>query len=208
MTRTSARSPGRRLVNACHRVREESATLAFLACHPREIRRLPQWRPQRNAATMALRSPWWPYDAVAWVAASLPERPRVFEYGGGGSTLWLEDHGATVTAVEHDEAWHRQLAGQVTPGVTLLYRPPAAAGAVTSAIAGGYFDAYAAAVDGEPDGSLDLVIIDGRARVECARRAMPKVKPGGLLLLDDADRARYRRPPGCWPGGSGGTSPA
>ena len=53
-------------------------------------------------------------------------------------------------------------------------------------------DAYAAAIDGEPDASLDLVIIDGRARIECARRAMPKVRPGGLLLFDDTDSARLR----------------
>ena len=47
------------------------------------------------------------------------------------------------------------------------------------------------AICDEPDASLDLVVVDGRARVECARRAMPKVKPGGLLLLDDTSRERY-----------------
>jgi hypothetical protein len=141
---------------------------------------------------MALRTPWWPYDAIAWVASALPPHPRVFEYGGGGSTLWLEDRGATVTVVEHDEQWHGQLAGQLAPGTVLLFRPPDATGTMASAAAPGYFDGYVAAIDGQPDGSLDLVIVDGRARVECARRAMPKVRPGGLLLLDDTDRPGYR----------------
>jgi hypothetical protein len=43
------------------------------------------------------------------------------------------------------------------------------------------------------DASLDLVIVDGRARVACGLAAMAKVKPGGMLLLDDSDRPRYAR---------------
>lgn len=166
--------------------------LGFIAAHPREITRLPRWLRERDAATMALRSPWWPYDAVAWVASALPPRPRVFEYGGGGSTLWLHDRGAQVTVAEHDAGWHAQLAAALPTGVRVLLVPPQPAGSITSAVEPGFFDDYAAAADGEPDGSLDLVIVDGRARVDCALRAMPKVKPGGLLLLDDTDRPRYR----------------
>jgi hypothetical protein len=177
---------------AWDRSRQESAALGFIALHPRELAKVPRWLRERNAATMALRAPWWPYDAVAWVVSVLSPEPQVFEYGGGGSTLWLEDRGAMVTVAEHDEAWHAQLADQVAAGTTVLFRPPSASGTVTSAAAAGYFDNYVATIDGRPDESLDLVIVDGRARVECVRHAMPKVRPGGLLLLDDADRARYR----------------
>jgi hypothetical protein len=139
-----------------------------------------------------LRSPFWPYSAIEWLAEALPPKARAFEYGGGGSTLWLEDRGTILTVTEHDEEWHRKLADGLAPGTTLLFRPPAPVGSITSAVLPGYFDDYAAAIDDQPDGSLDLVIVDGRARVECVRRSMPKVKPGGLLLFDDADRGRYR----------------
>jgi Methyltransferase domain len=166
--------------------------LAYILRHPQELARHPQWIRQRTAATMALRMPWWPYDAVTWVAAHLPPQARVFEYGGGGSTLWLQDRGAAVTAVEHDKQWHWQLAEQFPTGRELLFRPPGTSGTVTSAMAPGFFDAYVAAIDDQPDGSQDLVIVDGRARVESVRHAMPKVKPGGLLLLDDTDRASYQ----------------
>jgi hypothetical protein len=174
------------------RGRQDFATLMFLARHPHELARVSRWLRERDAVTMTLRVPWWPYDATAWVASVLPPQPLVFEYGGGGSTLWLEDRGATITVAEHDEVWHRQLAAQLSPRTVLLPRPPTAIGSVVSAVTPGYFDDYVAAIDGQADGSLDLVIVDGRARVECACRAMPKVKPGGLLLLDDTDRARYR----------------
>lgn len=177
---------------AYDRGRDEFAAFGFVARHPREIARLPRWFRERNAATITLRAPWWPYDAITWVASALPARPRVFEYGGGGSTLWLEDRSATVTVVEHDGQWQKRLAAQLSPTATLLFRPPTAAGTIPSAAASGYFDHYVAAIDEQLDDSLDLVIVDGRARVACVRRALPKVKPGGLLVLDDTDRARYR----------------
>jgi Methyltransferase domain len=171
---------------------ENLSALRYVARHPQELIRHPQWLRQRKMVTIALRVPWWPYDAVTWMATSLPRQARVFEYGGGGSTLWLEDLGATVIAVEHDEHWHARLVGKIRPTTRLLFRPAEASGAVTSTAAPGYFDTYVAAIDVEPDGSFDLVVVDGRARVECARHAMPKLKPGGLLLLDDTDRTRYR----------------
>ena len=47
-----------------------------------------------------------------------------------------------------------------------------------------------------PDASFDLVVIDfleapGAQRPDAVRAAMPKVRPGGYLLLDDSDRPAY-----------------
>lgn len=178
-------------VRAYGRSQQEIAALGFMAAHPREIARLPRWLRERGASTMALRSPWWPYDAVSWVARILPPEAQVFEYGGGGSTLWLHDRGARITVAEHHTGWYRHLTEALPSAVKVLLVPPQAAGSVTSAVEPGFFDDYVAAIDGQPEGALDLVITDGRARVDCVRRAMPKVKPGGLLLLDDTERARY-----------------
>ena len=41
------------------------------------------------------------------------------------------------------------------------------------------------------DNSLDLVLVDGRHRVECIRASMPKVKKNGYIILDDSDRTDY-----------------
>ena len=38
-----------------------------------------------------------------------------------------------------------------------------------------------------PDASLDLFVVDGWYRLICARAALPKLKPGGLLLIDNTD---------------------
>jgi hypothetical protein len=172
------------------RIRFELA--GFLCRHPQELRRLPYWLPERKLSLMSIRRPWWPYDATAWVAAHLPADAKVFEYGGGGSTLWLQDQGANVTVVEHHSEWVGKLATALAPGTRILQPAILGSGTVTSGRETGFFDEYAAAISAEPDASLDLVIVDGRARVECVRSAIPKVKPGGLLLLDDTRVPRYR----------------
>ena len=97
-----------------------------------------------------------------------------------------------MTVVEHDERWYRQLQDAVLPGTRLVYRGTGPTGTVSSEVTPGFFDDYAAAINDEPDGSLDLVIVDGRARVDCVRSAIPKVRRGGFLLLDDTGRARYQ----------------
>jgi len=183
---------GERAALAYGHAYENCLALAWIATHPRELAQHPEWLRQRTAATIALRAPWWPYDAVAWVAANLPPTPRAFEFGSGGSTLWLEDFGADVTSVEDNAHWHKQLAGALGPGTRLLFHPPQQSGVVSDGFGPDFFDSYAAEIDGEPDASLDLVIVDGRARIQCARRAMTKVKPDGLLLFDDTNFAEFR----------------
>ena len=90
---------GQLAVRAYGRSRPLITALTFIALHPREITRLPRWLRERGAATMKLRSPWWPYDAISWVAVNLPMGARVFEYGGGGSTLWLSDWRSSLPSI-------------------------------------------------------------------------------------------------------------
>ncbi|MGF1661138.1 MAG: class I SAM-dependent methyltransferase [Kineosporiaceae bacterium] len=155
---------------------------------------------------VAMDLPWWTYEAIEVVEKFLADRggrARVFEYGSGASTVWLARRSASVDAVEHHDGW----AGRVrellaaAPGVTAdvsLHVPEVPATdrpAVPSASPGASgldFSEYVATVDtvgGEP---FDLVLVDGRAREESLRRAAHRVRDDGLLLLDDAQRPRYR----------------
>lgn len=167
-------------------------TGGHLISHPGDITTVPRWFRERRASTMDLRQPWWPYAMTAYVESVLPASARVFEYGGGGSSLWLADRGAHVTTVEHDSGWDRQLRRVVPPRqVELLLVPPSESGQITSATHDGFFDDYVGSIDSYSDDIFDLVIVDGRARVECAMRARQKLKRGGMILLDDSDRPRY-----------------
>ena len=146
-----------------------------------------------NVRPLDMRTPWWPYEIVEYVGRQLPAGSRVLEFGGGGSSLWLADRGASLTVVEHHRGWADELRAVLPPSTDVVHVPASGSGSITSRIADGYFDDYVAVVDRYPDASLDLVVVDGRARVECAMRALPKIKHGGMLLLDDCDRPRYRQ---------------
>jgi len=132
---------------------------------------------------IALSLPWWNVAATREVAEFLRDRPkaRVFEYGAGASTIWLARHAASVASVEHHAGWHQRLTREVTrfPNIQLAHRE----------LEG---DAYIGAID-EVGGPFDLIVVDGRRRTECLARAIPHLAPGGIILLDDSGRGRYRR---------------
>jgi hypothetical protein len=173
-------------------IRRMAITSGHIVARPDQLHRVPRWLRERNAGPLELRTPWWPYAMVEYMDGALPRPSRVLEFGGGGSSLWLVDRGAELTVVEHHPDWIGQLRRSLPDSVELLAIAKNPTGTIGSGAESGYFDDYVAAVDRYPDETFDLVIVDGRARVDCARRAMAKVKPGGMLLLDDSDRPRYR----------------
>lgn len=144
--------------------------------------------------------PWWTFESADLVSDFLEERPdaRVFEWGSGASTVWLGRRSATVTSVEHDREWADTMAG-VLPGnasLKVVEPVPSTDGADgvpsgKSGFEGLDFSSYVAAIE-TTDGSFDLIVIDGRAREVCLQRALPRLADGGLIVLDNVDRARYR----------------
>lgn len=173
---------------------------------PREAASIPRWLMSltRSRSPLSMEIPWLPFAVTAYLDDNLDRRSRVFEYGGGGSTLWLARRVQSVTTVEHDPRWHGVLSAELRrqglENCTVLLREavpaePASAGAeITfgSAVSSGSFEEYARTIDRLPDGSLDLVLVDGRSRAACVLCAKAKLREGGLLVLDDSNRARYR----------------
>jgi hypothetical protein len=144
--------------------------------------------------------PWWTFKAADEVTAFLEARPdaRVFEWGSGASTAWLSRRAGSVTSVEHDSGW-ADLVRPVLPrnASVRVVEPVPATGrpgeqlSQKSGFEGLDFDAYVAAVD-DTDERFDLVVVDGRARTSCFRRAVTRLAPGGVLVFDNVDRRRYR----------------
>lgn len=147
--------------------------------------------------------PWWVYAATEQVEQFLRDRDgkaTVYEYGCGASTLWLAKRAGEVHSVEHDGGFAALMAGKLTdhPHVSLRHVPatPARGGApATPSGRAGHqhldFTDYVAAIDTVP-GSFDLIVIDGRARTACLRRAAGRLAAGGLLVFDNSNRRRYQ----------------
>ena len=47
---------------------------------------------------------------------------------------------------------------------------------------------YISVIDEYRDNSIDFIFIDGKSRSKIANKVLPKIKPGGFLILDDAQR--------------------
>jgi hypothetical protein len=50
-----------------------------------------------------------------------------------------------------------------------------------------YFDEYIATINSFEAESFDVIVIDGICRKECAKLAADKVKPNGIVVLDDTN---------------------
>ncbi len=112
----------------------------------------------------------------------------VFEWGSGRSTLFFARRVGALTSIEHDADWHakvtRMLENERLSHKVEYRLIPAPGGQMNEPEA----SPYAAAIDAVPDGSLDAVIVDGQMRMRCAERALHKLKPTGLLVVDGANR--------------------
>jgi hypothetical protein len=151
--------------------------------------------------------PWMPYRAIDWLEANLDSSKSVFEYGSGGGTLFLAKRVGELHSVEHDREWYEATRDALAAaGVEVDYilaeaspvdgpEVPYGVHSFTSTqpeSRGLGYENYVRAIDRLPDASLDMVIVDGRARASCAAHALPKVRSGGHLLLDNSDREEYR----------------
>jgi precorrin-6B methylase 2 len=157
---------------------------------------------------LAERVPWLTFGAIHSLTDRLRRDMRVFEYGSGGSTLFFALHARSVVSVEHDVAWSAEVRRaasaldlknvsvlDVAPDESLEPgADPADPDAYASSdqlLASRSFRTYAAAIDSFDDQSFDVIVIDGRARPSCVKHSLSKLAPGGILVLDNAERVHY-----------------
>jgi hypothetical protein len=136
--------------------------------------------------------PWWNLRAIAFLAEHLPAQARVFEWGSGGSTVWLCGRGARVISIESDTSWAQRVRDRC-PSAEIRLIPGALSGRRRSEpqLADGgrhFFDEYVEAIDAYNDCTFDVIIIDGVCRSDCAMQAAPKLKRDGLAIIDDSNR--------------------
>jgi hypothetical protein len=204
-----------KLITAAKAARGVGRLAVTFARDPRQLLFVPHWLGSFSSARGPLetRIPWLPHPMVTYLDKHMARDSSVFEYGGGGSTLWLAERVRRVITVEHDAEWFARIEQEIRQrgydNCTVLLRPPGAgpparlqAGIEYSSVAGGDFEEYVKVIDDLPDSSLDVVIVDGRSRAACLIHAAPKIRRGGMLILDDANRKRYEaaiRALGTWP---------
>ncbi len=166
---------------------------SFQACH--------------NSVTDEL--PWINFLALDYLKDQLRPDFKVFEYGGGGSTLFFCKNVAEVATVEDHAEWFKTLTETVQAkgyqnwrGFFVSPEPvndtrlrshanPADFKSSVRSLAQMSFEKYARRIDPFPDAYFDLILVDGRARPSCIQQALPHLKKGGLLVVDNTERGYY-----------------
>lgn len=155
-------------------------------------------------------TPWTTQASIKIFEKMLDKSMLGLEYGSGKSSLFFAKRIKHLTSVEHDEKWYSMISKTFnSKGITnvdyklitkknfdrteatyTFYREynldKDSFNVMTS-----YHDYFSFAKT-FPDNSLDFIMIDGRARVECALNAIPKLKKDGMFVLDNSDRSRYK----------------
>ena len=170
-----------------------------------------RWRRslREGASSVADEQPWITFEAMDYLAHNLKKDDRVFEFGGGGSTLFFLNRVAEVVTVEHNREWFEVLKkiaaqknasswkGSFVPGEpgNLVVSPdpaePAHYASADEPSKGMNYRSYASNIDTFPDGYFTCVVVDGRSRPACMVHSLPKIRKGGWLVLDNSDRDYY-----------------
>ena len=135
--------------------------------------------------------PWWSYDSIAYVQKY--NFDSCFEWGSGGSTLFLAKISKKITTIENDPKWSEKL------GIEIQKNDLNNIGLQCKEIEltdkesfkrSAYFNSL--------DENYDLIAIDGQddfgpestwsAREICFERAQSFINPNGIIIVDDSWR--------------------
>ncbi|MEP2026668.1 MAG: FkbM family methyltransferase [Reichenbachiella sp.] len=125
--------------------------------------------------------PWMNYAAIDFLNERLNSNQSMFEYGSGYSTLFFAKRVKEVTSIEYDSSWFDFI------GATLNEQKNAEVKYY------GLQEGYDNAISSEAkERKYDVILIDGRERVKCAKNSFDFLSDNGVLILDDSDRERYQ----------------
>ncbi len=124
--------------------------------------------------------PWVNYGMMHFLRNRIPYNLVVFEYGAGHSTLWWSTHAKRLMTVEHNKEWYEYILGKINKDNTeLIYQELE------------YDGAYSKMVNRLDD--IDIVFIDGRDRINCAKQAVERLNEAGVIIWDNTDREDYNQ---------------
>ena len=122
--------------------------------------------------------PWLTYPAIEFIKKRINKDLSVFEYGCGGSTLWWAPRVREVVSVEHDKKWYDKVVSKVPDNVSINH---------IELVYGGNYSKKIT----EFKNKFDIIVIDGRDRVNCALNCLDALTLNGVIIWDNSDRPEY-----------------
>jgi predicted O-methyltransferase YrrM len=163
--------------------------LTNLAFHPKYIPRCLTHNLINGKSPLDLETPWFSYAAIDFLNEFAKPQMEVCEYGSGGSTIFFARRTKSVFSIENDPKWFecvsQRLQQQKIENVTVELHPFDFENPI-----GFEHSSYLHAM---PDMRFDIIVVDGKeewdqVRPICFRKAEGRIKPGGIIVVDDSWR--------------------
>ena len=123
--------------------------------------------------------PWFSYSFIDFMQNRLNKQQKVFEFGSGNSTRYFAHKCATIISAEHDKEWYQAGIKDKPENAIIMLLPLDSDGA------------YCRAAQ-QTNNRYDIIIVDGRDRVNCAIQSVNALSEKGVLILDDSEREKYQ----------------
>jgi hypothetical protein len=123
--------------------------------------------------------PWVTYPFIDFIKERIKKQHAVFEFGSGNSTLFYAKYAGVVVSVEHNKEWYDKIVSAKPENSEMIY---------CDLVYGGDY-CHVPVKLGE---KFDLIIIDGRDRVNCCKMAPDALAENGVIILDNSERLNYK----------------
>jgi len=121
---------------------------------------------------------------------------KCLEWGSGNSSIYftkLFTHDFSWISIEHNKEWFETIKNQIkNPKLTIHYVGADTDYEYEENNDGSYKDFESYINFPNQKGPFDFIFIDGRARVECVKKAITLLSDNGVICLHDANRLEYK----------------
>jgi len=122
--------------------------------------------------------PWVTYSFIDFIKERINKTQHIFEYGSGSSTIFYAERAGSVTSVEHDKGWFDNVKNSSPANAEMIF---------CQLEREGEYAKKATLLNKK----FDIIIVDGRDRVNCCKYSVGALTENGVLVLDDSEREVY-----------------
>lgn len=123
--------------------------------------------------------PWVTYSFIDFIKERLKKQHTVFEFGSGNSTFFYAKYAGLVVSVEHDKEWYDKIVSTKPENSEMIF---------CELVRGGDYCKMPVKLEEK----FDIIIVDGRDRVNCCIQAVDALSANGVVVLDDSEREQYK----------------
>lgn len=115
--------------------------------------------------------PWYTYPAIEYLQRLNFKNKNIFEYGSGYSSIFWSKNAKSITSAEDSEKWYKNILSYHLKNHNCYH----------FSSKNGYINSV------NNTRGYDVISIDGKWRLPCAKASITNLKSGGMIILDNSD---------------------